>query len=165
MIEPTGPQGISVKLLVDLVAASSTFQAKTGLESATEANERIFYPWLQESINETKKPCAVIQIPPGFSWVTEAGGGQNYMVTDNGVLRLGLYDNERFPDAWRDSFIDFTNFVDGVTQDIASVAAKDGNLAFDTITQVEPPAKSDPREDGGTQGFWGSTYDLTWGQI
>lgn len=165
MIEPTGPQGIAVKLLVDLVAASSTFQARTRRESAVEAEERIYFPWLQEAINETKRPCAVIQLPPGFSWVTEAGGAQNYMVTDNGSLRLSLFDNERFPEAWRDSFFDFTNFVDGVIQDIAEVAAKDGNLAVHTITQVEPPAKSDPKDDAGTDGFWGATFGLTWGQI
>ncbi len=147
----------------DLVAASTTFQTRRGVASATAALPYIKFDeevaqYLQPG--ETlapQRPFAVIGIDRhGFLQISQ--GLQVNLGATGGVLVL-LSDNPREAAQHGASFLDFSDFVGGVMDDVASNSGKSYNAGassywpFNSIELVVDPYRP-PLTERQSDDFW-----------
>ncbi len=160
-VTPTGLLSVSMSELRDLVAESSTFQAKVGAADDTAAKQKIQMAHYRQWA-DSDRPYAVVGIAPGFKSVPLAGGSQNWM-TSEGMLWLYLTDYDRHPGNETDSAVDFYNFVGGVWNDIQVLAAKDDRLAANELT-LESAQRTDPRREQRSKGWHEAELLVGWGR-
>ncbi len=123
---PTGILSIPVERLAELVASSTTFQAKTGTVSEATALPFVFRPVKDEPHSGA------------FAVVQEMAFGvkSNFGAFASGVLILQFWD-EVTEVAQQDAWYDFGNFVGAVIKDVINESRKGGRLLIrEGIDQV-----------------------------
>jgi hypothetical protein len=161
-MEARGPIAKPLQLLVDLLAASSSFRARAGATTDDEARKRLHWPHLAVEIWEVERPCAVIMQAKGSPkarW--KASGGRN-LLRWSGQLDVLIADNDRFPDDLQESQIDFETYLGCVMDDVRRYAAEDDKLAVSAIDVVEPAAYSNLIDLPSVTPFWIAKFRVDW---
>lgn len=160
-LTPTGPLGTNMQKLSELVAASSAFQSRLRVESVREADQRIYWPWIEPELDPDRipRPSAVIETH-GLEWVKTSGGAQNHLYP-GGALLLTLSDLDRYPKDSRNSLVDFLNFAEGVLSDLAEKSGTDDRICITSIKQQTPPTQNEPTDDQPR--YWWARFEITWG--
>lgn len=153
----------------DLVAASSTFQTRRGVATAAAAapflkfhEEAVIF--LQPGVTlAEQRPFGVIGIDRhGFLQIGQ--GLQVHLGATGGILVL-LSDNPRTPDNHSESFVDFSDFVGGVMDDVAANSGKSYNAGansywpFNSIELVVDPYRP-PMTESEADDFWVAAFVL-----
>lgn len=129
-LAPTGPIALPKSLVRDMLANSTTFQARVGAFNAAGAYPKIFSPYVRREDDEHRslRPYAVVLTAPELRLVLDSGGDKNYLLPE-GTVGVLLVDNDRFETDVDASATAFENFVGGVIDDIEAQAGLSGNLA------------------------------------
>jgi hypothetical protein len=163
MIQPTGPQGEAIRLLAEMIAATPAFSNRVSATSQDAALSRIHFPYVLEPEQE-KKPFVVIE-QGGVNWSKLADGT---MIPD-GRLRLKIADTFEAIDDERDSLVQFTNFADGILEELAYYTGTDDLLNIVQITQTQEPVATNPVNIAvaGTaqRPFFWAGYDVIWNTV
>lgn len=168
MIVATGAQGEAIQKLHQMVAASSAFQerVKTYGQGETEAGKYVFSPYLDDP-EQAVRPFAVIR-QGNLQWYSLAGGKGNSM-KPRGTLKLILADNAQQVGSDEAAEVDFRNFVDAVTADLADMSGDDDHLNINAINETEPPALSNPATTAAnfqaTRPYYICEYEIEWDAI
>jgi hypothetical protein len=163
----TGPNGVAMQKLAELLSESTTWQTRCGVSTAALALKHIHYPHFKDK-DESERPVAIISRSPdgGFQADRTAGGGKNYFLL-NGSLMLMIVDELDAFDDEKDPDVDFHNFTESVLDHLLEQAAVDDNLAISAIAATIPPARTDDTEvaDGhATQATYLAEWRIDWDQ-
>jgi len=132
-VTPTGPLPLQVRMLVDLIAASATFQARCDAANKAAAYRFIHYPYLRAGgLWEIHGPVAVVG-SVNFGITRKA---VDFFLVQNTSLGLVLSDDDRYPDDPQSSETDFENFSGGVLTDITAYDPA-GGLIIQSINLLE----------------------------
>lgn len=150
---PSGPIAVPKSQVRDMIAASATFQARTGLPTQAAAYAKVFRTFVRREDDEHRslRPYATILTTPDLRYLLDSGGDKNYLLPQ-GAVGVLISDNDRYPEDINDSSIDFENFLGGVMVDLEAQAAVQGNLA---VIEIELVAiRRLPEEIERAQGIW-----------
>ena len=163
MIQPTGPQGEAIRLLAEMIAATPAFSNRVAATSQDAALKHVHYPYVIDPEQE-KKPFVVIE-QGGVNWTRLA---DNTMIPD-GRLRLKIADVMDANDSERDALVLFTNFADGILEELSFYAGTDDLLNIVQITQTQEPVATNPVNIAvaGTaqRPFFWAGYDVIWNTV
>lgn len=155
----TSTHGHAMIALVRLLSASSTFQERRGVSSSAEAEQYIYWPWLQSELVEESWPCAIIE--EGADVQNMVAGGAVNQFLPFGSLILTLTDKDRYPDQHHDSWMDFRNFCDAVILDLLEKAGSDDYLDVTRTECVQKAMHSDPTSS--VRPHWSAKWEISWG--
>lgn len=152
-LQPTGPIALPKSLVRDMLANSTTFQARVGAFNAAAAYKKIFRTFVRRDDDEHRslRPYATVLTTPQVQYVLDSGGDKNYLLPE-GTVGLLLLDNDRYEPDIEESAIDFENFVGGVLTDLEAQAAVSGGLAVIGLELLS--IRRLPEEVERMQGCW-----------
>ena len=152
--------------LADMIAASTTFQAKVGAEDAAGAMAHIYRWQLRPAAAATLqslRPCAVIWQANVLDLAPYAGGSFN-MLGGHGGLMLILTDADASARAGRQASGDaFAAFVDGVLNEVTPLAGASDNLDLTGLSLLEPISHSRAWDDAAVGAYWEAVFLAEWG--
>lgn len=167
MTTPAGSLSLAQEYLRATVAASATFQALVGADSAAEAIERIYHNGLPKPANGQTHTKAELQAyrPYGVVYTTEKQGfsrsvesvSGHFDFAESGQLTLKLV--RESPDSAGDdptaaANLDWTNLIGQIIDEMCDLAGLADYLAFHTISLVEGPYWPQHPKLIETQGLW-----------
>lgn len=157
----TGPNGVAMQKLAELLSESATWQSRCGVSTAADALRFIHYPHFRDR-DQSERPLAVISRTDdgGFEARRTAGGGANWFL-NSGALMLTVVDHLEDFDDEKDPDVDFHNFTDALIVALQDGAAVDDNLAISGIVATIPPSRSDETEVAGEHATI-ATYIAEW---
>lgn len=157
----TGPNGIAMQKLAELLSESTTWQTRCGVSTAAAALEFIHYPHFSED-DQLARPVAIISRTQdgGFQATRAAGGGANWFLV-NGSLRLRIVDYVTEFDDEQDPDVDFHNFTESVIDHLLNYAAVSDDLAISELTATVAPSRSDDTQVAGDHAQR-ATYQAEW---
>ena len=162
-IEALGPVSIPVRKLVELIAASPSFQARVKVTTATDAFGFIHHPELRvSSLDEITGPLAVV----GTERFGLASVEPRFLRPSDCSLMMILSDDDRYPERADLSQIDFENFVGLVMADIALAQGEDTNLTIESMELIET-CKSGPEVQGvdKRKAYWIAPIVVKWSRL
>ena len=164
-VAPTGPMGLTMQNLRDLVAASTSFQdwigaTGTPAEKLAAAKARIY----MVAEDSPALPCGYVRFASPADWRSFAvAGGAVLHFSHGGTLQLafeatvasGLDDD--------DAEITFFNNVDAVISDIEDLAGSDGYFAARSIEVFRGPIRASADESHSTGDYYQMVFNVAFG--
>jgi hypothetical protein len=171
MPTPTpSPLANAHRTLAAMLAASPTWQARLGVDSATAAATRIHHhrdpspPAAdQQGLGlKAHRPFAVIMPSADFAFPGYAGGSQNWH-HPRGELALLVEDEDQHPGDSSAGYLAFADLIGGIMADLATQSGKDDNLPLGTLRFLVPPTDLEPEDQAADGNFWWCLISVPWG--
>ena len=156
-VKATGPLGNTIQKLEDLLAASSTFQAKTGASDVAAAKTFIFY--MSWPGPDYQKAFAVIEHPEDAS-LNYAKFAPKVFI-ESGTHSMSLVAPYDLVGDEKDGFITVCNFIDSTIKDMLDIEGDSDNYVMNDVT-VDGPyrVKREERESRGD--YWQADITIGW---
>lgn len=156
----TTPEGVAIQELADLVKGCAAFQEacqKEG-EPETTLDQHVHYPLTREGVPEFY-PFAVLT--HGESSRRRFADGTSL---PRGTVNLFIGRLMANPDDWKGEEIAYTNFEGAIISEIEQASGTGGHFVWE-LQQIEPPSRTDPRQEAGGRacpGYYESVYACEW---
>jgi len=156
-VTPTGPRGKAKVNLRDMIAASSTFQTATGVETAAAAKAFLHLTDYTGGATFTR-PFGLIVNTGNDS--TDRESLNSSVTSGDFEIRLEQDIDDDYKDTPDDAELTFENFYEGVIADLLDLAGVAGWLIINDIKKIEGPTQFET--NGGTY-FYGVRLLVSWG--
>lgn len=157
MVQPNFILSNNLGILRDMIANTVTWQEWTNhKDDPDEAKEHVYYATpTQAQIAAIEYPYAVIDLADDWS-IDLVSEGRYANFTGMGSLFIQIEDEiaDMFLENPSDAFLNFTNNLGGLVDDLAASSGRDDNLFVRKITiEVAPIRNDDEEENVGTRLF------------
>jgi hypothetical protein len=144
----TGPLAGPLDALRELVALSTTFQAAVGAADEAEALEHVYGVAKEEYV----RPFAIVYEPDSEEMSLAVGEFGPAEIEFR--IEFPIEDTEDDDDEECEAFVKFANTVADIRREMmAAATGGDGTLFVRSIRMTESPMRTDPRREGGEQGY------------
>lgn len=158
-LSATTPEGAAMADLASIIAGCGAFQEACGVTDAEEAQGFVHYPLHNIEDAPNKFPFAVLT---SQDYEEERLAGDCYL--PSGSIRLILGQRLTNPKDTKHSERVFTNFEGAVIQAIVGASGGGGHYVW-VPSQLGPPARTDVRQEAGTDHEYEVWYDLRWSAL
>jgi hypothetical protein len=160
-VTPVSSLALALSDAETLLAASTTFQTKTGKNAAGVKDDHIFYGDVNVSENSfpgDKLPDFLVVIAEDAHGYLQLGQSSTVQMGGTGGVFVLFRCKPEKADP-KDSRLSFLNWAAGVMDDVAGEIGSGAHFPFNRITMVEPPYRPDITTRA-SEDFWIMAYTL-----
>ena len=161
-IAPQSVTMVQALRIRDMVATSTVFMERLGVEEIRLSTKRVFVNYVEKAFADIERPFAIVQMGETTKEV-DAGGIQNVYL-GSGTVKVSYFDNDRLPKDHGNSLIQFYNFFEAAWEDVLQCSGFNG-LPKITKSTVSVPMLTGDEKRGGETPFWAVDIAAEWSQL